>query len=356
MKVIRMDKMHGGESTTKIFETGEELFCEGQTAHSLYIIQKGQLRLFRPKGQGFIEIGILRAGEVLGEMAYFDKKAFKRSCSAQAMMPTEVVEVPFGVIDKIVEAANPWIVTIAKTLSDRLRKANEKVKQLEFNSVSYGHDGKVAEYKFFTNIDILRMLSVIYFTAKTSGEEQEGGSILIHFNIFRYYLVDIFNVQEVKIEEFLILLKEEGHLQILKDEDGLLRLIRIPRVESFRTIVNFIDTQRKLETTKQINISQKCEAILREIELQIISEGGSGEEVKVDLLSIIEESQYAETPLTGDDLHEAVEAKICGDIFIDDNKKLSCIINYDLLSKIFPAIRLQNLIRSVNAKKTKRKF
>ena len=54
---------------------GQILFNEGDKADSMYIIQKGQMRLFRPKGKGFVEIAVLRSGEVLGEMAYFDPDA-----------------------------------------------------------------------------------------------------------------------------------------------------------------------------------------------------------------------------------------------------------------------------------------
>ena len=40
---------------------------------------------FRPKGKGFVEIAVLRKGEVIGEMAYFDEKQSLRSCSASAL-------------------------------------------------------------------------------------------------------------------------------------------------------------------------------------------------------------------------------------------------------------------------------
>jgi CRP/FNR family cyclic AMP-dependent transcriptional regulator len=48
---------------------GEILFNDGEKAKLTFHHQKGQLRLFQPKGKGFIEIATLRAGEVIGEMA-----------------------------------------------------------------------------------------------------------------------------------------------------------------------------------------------------------------------------------------------------------------------------------------------
>ena len=76
-----------GKSGLKKLEQNEILFNDGEHADSLYIIQRGQLRLFKPKGKGFIEIAVLRAGEVIGEMAYFDEdNGRKRSCSASALV------------------------------------------------------------------------------------------------------------------------------------------------------------------------------------------------------------------------------------------------------------------------------
>ncbi len=82
--------------------TGDILFNDGESAESLFIIQKGQLRLFKPKGKGFIEIAVLRAGEVIGEMAYFDEDGSgkKRSCSASAMTHVEVIEITFPAFGK----------------------------------------------------------------------------------------------------------------------------------------------------------------------------------------------------------------------------------------------------------------
>jgi CRP-like cAMP-binding protein len=61
-----------GKSGLRRMKPSEVLFNDGEKANSLYIIQKGQLRLYKPKGKGFVEIAVLRAGEVIGEMAYFD--------------------------------------------------------------------------------------------------------------------------------------------------------------------------------------------------------------------------------------------------------------------------------------------
>ena len=84
----------------KKLRQGELLFREGDHAKCLYIIKEGQIRLFRPKGKGFVEIAILRKGEVIGEMAYFDTQSNRRSCSASALSSLQIIEIPFDLGNK----------------------------------------------------------------------------------------------------------------------------------------------------------------------------------------------------------------------------------------------------------------
>ena len=50
------------KSGIKSYAPGDVLFHNGDSANSLFIIQKGQVRLYLPKGRGFVDLAILRAG------------------------------------------------------------------------------------------------------------------------------------------------------------------------------------------------------------------------------------------------------------------------------------------------------
>lgn len=163
------------KSGMRTFKQGETIFKKDEPADSLFIIQKGQIRLFLPKGRGFVELAILRTGEVIGEMGYFDEKATRRSCSAEALTTVEVIEISYLAFGKTMEGLNPWFKTIINTLADRLRKTNDKVKQLESNSVGLSSGDKVGSYTFFNNSDILKLISLTYMCFKTHGTKGESG-------------------------------------------------------------------------------------------------------------------------------------------------------------------------------------
>ena len=88
------------KSGMRTFKAGEVIFNQSDPADSLFIIQKGQIRLYIPKGRGFVDLAILRSGEVIGEMGYFDEKAKRRSCSAAAIVSTEVIEISYNAFGK----------------------------------------------------------------------------------------------------------------------------------------------------------------------------------------------------------------------------------------------------------------
>ena len=153
------------KSGIKTLQPGQILFNEGDLAESMYIIQKGQIRLFRPKGKGFVELAVLRSGEVIGEMAYFDPNSRTRSASASAISTTEVIEISFSALTKTMTALNPWFKTLINTLAERLRKSNERIKELESNSVGYSSD-----YKFFQAADVVKILSMIFLCYRSDGD------------------------------------------------------------------------------------------------------------------------------------------------------------------------------------------
>lgn len=342
------------KSGLKIFNQGEILFNESDSADSLYIIQKGQIRLFRPKGKGFVELAILRAGEVIGEMAYFDEDSRKRSCSASAIVRTEVVEISFKAFSKTIQGLNPWFKTIINTLADRLRKTNEKVKTLESNSVAYGPGGKSGAYKFLTSSDVVKVLGLLYLVLKTHAEKRSGVSY-IHMDKLKFYLLDCFGFAESKYEEFIQLLRNEKFLEINLDTDKLPKVIEMKNVDMLRNLLVFFNTQRTLTDEKKLTISSRCELFLDSILKQLDAKELRGDEqdITAEISSIIENYKKKSISLNEDDLREAIDAGLLGDVVVEDNNKLRSPVNYLKLKKIFPAIRLMNAVGKLNETKSK---
>lgn len=339
------------KSGLKELVQGEVLFHENDPAQSLYIIQSGQIRLYRPKGKGFVEIAILRSGEVIGEMAYFDEKSRRRSCSAAAIVKTQIVEISFLAFEKTMSGLNPWFKTIINTLANRLRQTNERVKALESNSVGFGSGGRVADYVFFHNVDVTKMLSTIYLVFKAHAERTDVGYYRLHINKLKFYLFDIYTIPEIKFEEFFNILKNDHFISLVKDEDGFPKIIEIKNPDELRAMVVFLNTQRLADDSKKLKISNKCERLLSRIIEQINVKGGKNPQEIADISAILDDFAERGVPIDQSDLRDAINAGLSQDIMVGTGNKLTAVIAIERLRRIYPAIRMDNAIKRVNEEK-----
>ena len=115
--------------TLKIFKTDEPLFKEGDPSSSVFVIKKGAISIRKLNGIKNVEVAKALTGEILGEMSFFDR--LPRSASAVPIMDTEVIEIAFESMDVIYHTIPDYMKSIIASLAERLRKANEKISQLE---------------------------------------------------------------------------------------------------------------------------------------------------------------------------------------------------------------------------------
>jgi CRP/FNR family cyclic AMP-dependent transcriptional regulator len=335
------------KSGLRHLEPGEILFNEGDSAGSLYIIQKGQLRLFRPKGKGFVEIAVLRTGEVLGEMAYFDADSKTRSLSAAAITPTDIIEVSFNALDKTMASLNPWFKTLINTMADRLRKTNERVKFLENNSVGFSSD-----YKFFQSADVVKILSVLFLTFRSLGESVDGRWNL-NYNKLKMYALDIFNINDAKMEEFIQLLVEERIIDVSVDDQDASKILHIREPDTFRIFQVFFNTQRALRDEKKLVISNKCEKFIVRVMEECAQLPIVDGKVDLEISNTVAHFKQYNLGITLDDFQGAKNAKFCGEYRMGEKGIITTTINIDYLRRMFPVVRFMNAINRVNELKAK---
>jgi CRP-like cAMP-binding protein len=335
------------KSGIKTLAPGEILFNEGDNANSMYIIQKGQLRLFRPKGKGFVEIAVLRAGEVLGEMAYFDPDTKNRSVSAAAITSVDIIEISFNALEKTMAGLNPWFKTLINTLAERLRKTNERVRNLENNSVGFSSD-----YKFFQSADVVKILSVLFLTFRSLGESKEGRWYL-NYNRIKTYALEIFNINEAKMEEFIQLLTEEQIIEVTVDDQDASKVLSTREPDTFRMFQVFFNTQRSLRDEKKLHISSKCEKFMVRVMEECSSLPIVDGKVDIELSKIVSHFKEYNLGITLDDFQGAKNAKFCGEYRMGENNSISSTINIDYMRKMYPVVRFMNALNRVNELKAK---
>ena len=349
------------KSGLKQLKSGDILFNDGDVAESLFIIQKGQLRLYKPKGKGFIEIAVLRAGEVIGEMAYFDEDGSgkKRSCAASAITPVDVIEVTFPAFGKTMESLNPWFKTIINTLATRLRKANGRIKELEDNQASVNYSGQHKGYEFLKPFEVMRILGTIFLVFKSHGEFYEN-EVHINRKTLSLYTNEMYQIMEVKLETVITALVDLGWLEIREDKDKLPNFLILKNLEVVRQLFIFYNGERHLPDDKKINVSAKAEQLIEQILLRInenpafdIPNQRKSEDVKpkftkyIDITSILEDFKSKGVNVNEYVVEDGRNIGLFGDLMTEDGK---IWVEFDQAKteKLFPIIKFMNHISHEN--------
>ena len=197
----------------KHLKKGDVLFREGEASESMYVIKSGKIAIMKTKGSSEILLAELGAGDMLGEMAFFDNKP--RSAGAKAMVNSEVIELPFKALNAQFKTFPEWLKAIMRTVNTHLRNANTKIKNLE----------KTAEddATFFTPHLVTRLAAILGLVANKYGEKVPEGT-LVPPNRLRNYTIQIFQQPTSKMARFQEVLQGLGHMKIEELEEAKQRL------------------------------------------------------------------------------------------------------------------------------------
>ncbi|HUN97831.1 MAG TPA: cyclic nucleotide-binding domain-containing protein [Bradyrhizobium sp.] len=109
----------GNSVDTQFFKAGSVIFREGDEAHELFVIKKGQVRI----QIGNRTINELSADSIFGEMALIDNEP--RSATAIAISDVELVPVSERQFLFLVSQTPYFALKVMRVLAQRLRATNK---------------------------------------------------------------------------------------------------------------------------------------------------------------------------------------------------------------------------------------
>ena len=109
----------------KTYKDGEVICQEGEEGEGMFVIQSGEVTVIKNTNKGEIAIRTLKAGEIFGEMALFDK--LPRSATVKALGEARILTIDKkGFIPRI--SKDPSLAfNILESMSKRVRKLTEEI-------------------------------------------------------------------------------------------------------------------------------------------------------------------------------------------------------------------------------------
>lgn len=224
---------------------GQDLFFEGDTPDAMFVIKKGRLAITKKKGNASITLAELKTGDLLGEMAFFDKSP--RSAGASASMDgTEVIELPFSALEQQWQGLPGWVKSIVKAVNGHLRRANVRIRQLERTQQE--------EKEVFPSHTITMLMSILGFVAYRYGEDTEFG-FQVPSGMLRTYTIQIFQQATHKMNKLCEVLSDLGYMDMEDIGEGKMRLI-MHDVDFLFRFVEFYNNQLFSEEAKKLHVSE----------------------------------------------------------------------------------------------------
>lgn len=111
------------------FKQGEVLFKENETSFHFFIIQEGQVEIYKTGSDGNqVVLATVGEGLSIGEFAMIDRRP--RSATARAITPVKAMKISEAAYKQLLEELPDWAVSVMTALVDRLRSTNEIVRKL----------------------------------------------------------------------------------------------------------------------------------------------------------------------------------------------------------------------------------
>jgi CRP/FNR family cyclic AMP-dependent transcriptional regulator len=116
-------------STSREYARGEIVFEPGSTPQSVYLLEKGLVRIFRLSSQGAeVTLGYVRQGEVFGELELISDR--ERESFAQAISPSLVWRIPIPELRRLIDSIPRVALRIAEQMEKRFRRVESRVEGL----------------------------------------------------------------------------------------------------------------------------------------------------------------------------------------------------------------------------------
>jgi len=115
----------------RLYTRGTIIFSEEEETDGIYIITEGLIKVYKMSIDGREKtLAILSPGDILGEMALFDHSY--RSATAEALETSTVNVIPRQDFERLLEEMPTLAIKIIRVLAERLRQADEEIKNLLF--------------------------------------------------------------------------------------------------------------------------------------------------------------------------------------------------------------------------------
>ena len=334
-------------------DKGQVLIQEGDNSLSMYWLQEGSMRVFKKKGQGFIELGVVHKGELVGDLSFLDNKP--RSASVEALTPCTLVEIPRGNFEAYMQKQPSWMHSLIQTLANRLRAGNNRIRELESASTVYvQQEGQTSKkHEFLSTLDILKLSSTLLLVGSHYGQKQATGAIKTRASWLQMYATNIFSTHLSKITVFMDIMHEMHLIKLDKQKDHV--DIYIPNIEMIESFIRWLSDENTKAENKKLQISDKAMAVMHAIyEFGDTTKLGVPDQKPLNMQDIFDKAaakKNTQMPFEWAAFDEIVKAGLASEVRAASEKEKPTTLNTKEFNRIYTFLSLRERFQQINSQK-----
>lgn len=113
----------------KVYQDGEIIVRQGDPGDSMFVVQTGQVQVLAERDGEETLLNVAQEGELLGEMAIFDRKP--RSATLRAQGETKILTIDKKNFMRRINEDPTIAFRIVETMSQRVRELSDEVVRLK---------------------------------------------------------------------------------------------------------------------------------------------------------------------------------------------------------------------------------
>lgn len=204
-------RLLGASLGARAYGRGETIFHQGSDGDVLYLIVRGQVRIFTVSQLGQeLSVKIFRDGEFFGELALLDGQP--RSASAQAMRPTHTLTLHRHAFREAMRTMPDIAILVLEELSVRMRRTNTYIEHLASHSAPQ------------------RVVRTLLDLADQHGVGSGDGATRIDLHLTQDDLASLAGTTRETVNRVLGGLREQGLIQVERARVSVLNLPQLERL------------------------------------------------------------------------------------------------------------------------------
>ncbi|MBD2863566.1 MULTISPECIES: Crp/Fnr family transcriptional regulator [Paenibacillus] len=188
------------------------LFLEEDEGEELFIVRSGTVKIYRIDNNKQITLALFRSGDFFGEMSIIEKGS-TRSANAETLEPCVIYTLKRSTFYEYVDRNPGLCMRLLEITMNRLRRANEQIRNLTFLDVR------------------TRVLKIVHQLSKEYGEPKAGGVIQISIKLTHQEIANMVGTVRESVTKVLQELQDDRIISIRN---------KMIRVESMEGLVNKI--------------------------------------------------------------------------------------------------------------------